>query len=399
MSEPTTAQRTREVRISADSHVAEPFDLWETRLPEALRDRALRFPDLKVGEVHHTRAGGWDPKERLKDMALDGISAEVLYPSLGLGAFRTQNPILAENYARVYNDWLIEYCREAPDRLWGQAVVPLWNVDWAVTELERCRNGDLRGATTWLVPPDDLPFYSDHYERFWAAAQDLGMPVSMHINAGPPVTPDVPMNPGVPPRPRPSTPESSGGARRLQPPNRPHRNLLAAMNALSDIIASGVLERYPGVNVVIAEVGVGWIPYWLEEEFDRREIERSGQRLSLLPSEYFYRQGHATFLDDAVGAHLLTWRGTESFMWSNDYPHQKCIWPFSEETIARTLGDLPEDVRSKAVCHNAARLYGMPVPAPMDPPAEPPQGPLPSRRWEPFLATQAHSSSRDVSRR
>jgi predicted TIM-barrel fold metal-dependent hydrolase len=159
------------------------------------------------------------------------------------------------------------------------------------------------------------------------------------------------------------------------------------MNALADIIGSGVLERYPGLHVVIAEVGVGWIPYWLEEEFDRRHTQGRGRRLGLLPSEYFYRQGHATFLDDAVGGHLLSWRGADSFMWSNDYPHERCIWPDSGETIARILGDLPEDIRSKAICHNAARLYGMPVPPPIPPPRGPLEGLLPSRRWKPPLAT------------
>ena len=83
----------REQRISADSHMAEPLDLWEIRLPRKFKDRALRFPKLKLYETnHHLRAGGWDPDERLKDMALDGISAEVLYPTLGKQAWLAEDP-------------------------------------------------------------------------------------------------------------------------------------------------------------------------------------------------------------------------------------------------------------------------------------------------------------------
>lgn len=389
MNGPTGTNGTQEVRISSDSHVAEPFDLWETRLPQAFRDRALSFPDLKLGEGHHTRPGGYDPRERLKDMAFDGVSAEVLYPSLALGIFRTKDPLLAHAYSQAYDDWMIEFCSEAPDRLWGQAAIPLWDIDWAIGELERSRKAGLRGVTIWLVPPDELPLYSQHYERFWAAAADLQMPVSMHINAGPPSVDGVPISQGVPSQRQASQPSGEGRERRPQPPARPHRNLLAAMNALADIVGSGVLERHPGLRFVIAEVGVGWIPYWLEEEFDRRYFQGAGPRLGALPSEYFYRQVFATFLDDAVGGRLLSWRGANTFMWSNDYPHERCIWPRSAETIERILGDVPEDIRSKVLCDNVAALYGMPIPAPIQPPSEPLAGLLPSIRWHAPVPSEA----------
>jgi predicted TIM-barrel fold metal-dependent hydrolase len=371
-----------EVRISSDSHVAEPFDLWETRMPAALRDRALRFPDLKLGEGHHTRPGGYDPTERLKDIAFDGVSAEVLYPSLASGIFRTKDTTLAHAYSRAYDDWMIDFCSEAPDRLWGQAAIPLWDIDWAIGELERTRKAGLPGVTIWLVPPDNLPLHSSHYERFWAAAADLQMPVSMHINAGPPAVDGVPMSSGGPTAARQAA-ETVANARegRRADPVRPHRNLLAAMNALADIVGCGALERHPGLNVVIAEVGVGWIPYWLEEEFDRRYIQGAGPRMAELPSDYFYRQVFATFLDDAIGGHLLAWRGANTFMWSNDYPHERCIWPLSEETIDRVLGDVPADVRAKVVCDNVARLYGKPIPTPIERPSEQVSGLMPSVRW------------------
>src|SRR5947208_1661377 len=75
-------------RISADSHMAEPPDLWEKRLPRVYADRAPRFPNVKPLQSRaHLRAGGWDPQERLRDQAYDGISAEVLYPTLGQAAY------------------------------------------------------------------------------------------------------------------------------------------------------------------------------------------------------------------------------------------------------------------------------------------------------------------------
>ena len=73
-----------EVLVSADSHVMEPPDLWTTRVPEPLRAKAPSFPPHKVGEGFQAHAGGWDPTARQKEMATDGVSAEVLYPTLAL---------------------------------------------------------------------------------------------------------------------------------------------------------------------------------------------------------------------------------------------------------------------------------------------------------------------------
>src|SRR6266567_8330873 len=134
-----------EQRISADSHMAEPPDLWETRLPEKYRDRALHFPNVKLYEsFQHFRAGGWDPHERLRDQAYDGISAEVLYPTLGYASYGVGDPALEEACTRVYNDWMIEFCDVAPDRLWGLGLISLWNIDNGIKELERCKRAGMR---------------------------------------------------------------------------------------------------------------------------------------------------------------------------------------------------------------------------------------------------------------
>lgn len=354
MSETSPVASDHEIRISADSHMAEPFDLWEKRLPAKLRDRAQRYPSGRYGAGLHLRAGGWDPAARLKDIAADGISAEVLYPTLGKDMYRQgkhPDPELTEASAHAYNDWMIEFCQEAPDRLWGQAEIVLWDIDHAVQELRRSKKSGLRGATIWMIPPEGLSFASDHYERFWAAAQDLEMPVSMHINQGfGPYGADRDSLRGDFVE---SVAFTCGGHKAI------------AMQALTEIICSGVLERYPGLKIVMAELEVGWIPFWLED-VDRRFLKsREHSRFPLLPSEYFNRQIYATFTQDEVGGFLLQRWGADNFMWSNDYPHPGCIWPHSDEVIALTLSHLSPEIRAKALCENAARLYGMPIPAPM----------------------------------
>ena len=354
MNAPTVATND-EVRISADSHMIEPVDLWQKRMPEKFRDRALAWPGPE-----RRREGGWVPSARLKDMALDGVVADVLYPTRAKSIFRQDyDPEISEAAARVYNDWMIEFCSEAPDRLWGQAIIPLWNIENAIEELDRCKKAGLAGVTIWMIPPDEIPFDSDHYERFWSAAEDLEMPVSMHINNGYGAYLIGQSKEGKEfrvHRTEWSTMDSLKGRA------TEHKQITA--DALTDIICSGALERHPRLKVVVAEVEVGWIPFWLEE-LDKR-FKRKGA-LPLLPSEYFYRQVYSTFTEDPVGGLLLSRYGADNFMWSNDYPHNGVgdIWLFSGAIIERDLGHLSAATRAKTLRETVAKLYGRPIPAPM----------------------------------
>ena len=111
--------------ISADSHVMEPADFWERRLDQKYRDNAPRvvpkrngmgyvfiapevnpFPvaggfaagrsgdelkDFMAKGYEAARASGWDPAARLKDQDVDGVCAEVLFPTLGMPLFQLKD--------------------------------------------------------------------------------------------------------------------------------------------------------------------------------------------------------------------------------------------------------------------------------------------------------------------
>jgi predicted TIM-barrel fold metal-dependent hydrolase len=359
MTQATLETISREQRISADSHMTEPPDLWEKRLPPTLRDRAPRIQNRDPSSGRE-RAGGWDPYERLKDLAYDGISAEVLYPSRGYAAYTVGDTELEEVCCRAYNDWMIEFCSVAPQRFWGLALISLWDIEHAVKELERCRKAGLRGAAIGLVPAEELLYGSDHYERFWAACQDLAMSVNMHINSGPGRLK--------------FSPQQRSGLM----PDGAAGHKWDCMKAVGNIVAAGVLERYPGLNVVFSEAGVGWIPFFAQE-FDYYQMSFAPSPSGLgrqrdiprPPSEYIYRQVYGAFIQDTVGCKLLPDYGLDTFMWSNDYPHSACIWPGATRFIAQDLGHLTPEGRAKVLCGNAARLYNDgQLPPPADPPGE-----------------------------
>ncbi len=334
--------------ISADSHVMEPADLWTTRLDRAYRDRAPVFKP-RTQDQFQGHPGGHDPRARITEMEQDGVSAEVLYPTLALTLFGLRDAALQAACFRTYNDWLIEYCRAAPGRLVGAAAISLYDVEAGVAELERCRRAGLRGSIIWQVPHPDLPFASPHYDRFWAASQALGMPVSFHILTG--------------------FGWAHAGFEALAWQENIKGAVLGELDeagrAVFDLILNRVLERFPKLSIVLVETEIGWLP-WVIEKLDQKlvKIGKAGigpgaSAYSLKPSEYCRRQVHATFFNDPVGTRMLGWWGAENCMWSSDYPHPNSTWPESRAVIARDLGYLDPERRARLAWKNAAALYGI----------------------------------------
>jgi predicted TIM-barrel fold metal-dependent hydrolase len=367
------------VVISADSHVMEPADLWTSRLDVGLREQApqvrrnegrpgwsFHAPGLPPSTVsgawgagrsgaelkaHLENAGyeaarpsGWDPVARLEDQDVDGVSAEVLYSTLGMRLFRMTDAVLQRAFFRVYNDWLAEFCRHAPRRLHGLGLISLWDVDAGVAELERCVALGLKGAMIWGFPPVDAPYFSRSYDRLWAAAQDHAVPLSLHIVSG------------------------MGEESRVDftaPAVRYMHMLHEVQRSLSQLVLGGVLERFPRLRIVGAESDCGWLAHWMQrmDHANSRFGAMMDVALSLRPSEYVRRQVWLTFLDDPVGAGSLESLGSDTFMWGSDFPHTDSTWPNSRTVIEKNLAGVPETVARKVLRENAAGLYHIDLPA------------------------------------
>jgi predicted TIM-barrel fold metal-dependent hydrolase len=337
-----------EVLISADSHVSEDPELWVQRLPVAFRDQAPVFPPRRVGGHFQAHEGGWDPNARVQEMEVDGVSAEVLYPSLTMDLFGLSDAALQEACFRVYNDWIIEYCSVAPDRLTGLGVISTFDIEHAVQELVRTRDAGLRGAVVWQAPPPELSFATDHYERLWATAQELDMPISMHILTGQRY-----------PFPRPRTAAGRTATHAFR--EAVNVKLLDASNAISDLIGSGVLERYPRAKFVLVENEISWLPFYLSQYDKYWSRGNLTSPMTMTPSEYFQRQIFATFFNDPPVRWILGEWGARNCMWSNDYPHPNSTWPNSRQVIERDLGHLPLDIRARLVRGNVGGLYNLAV--------------------------------------
>jgi predicted TIM-barrel fold metal-dependent hydrolase len=355
----------------------EPADLWTSRVDAELRDsapRVLRNPDRPGWSFHapglppsvvsgawgagrsgadlkahlenagyeSARPSGWDPAARLGDQDVDGVSAEVLYGTLGMRLFRMTDAPLQRAFFRVYNDWLAEFCRYAPQRLHGLGLISLWDVDAGVAELARCAALGHKGAMIWGFPPADAPYYSPRYDPLWAAAQDLGIPLSLHIVSG------------------------MGEESRVDftaPAVRYMHMLHEVQRSVSQLVLGGVLERFPRLQIVCAESDVGWLAHWMQrmDHAHARFGAMMDVALSLRPSDYVRRQLWLTFLDDAVGAASLESLGSDTFMWGSDFPHTDSTWPNSRSVIEKNLSGVAEAVARKVLRENAAALYRIEV--------------------------------------
>jgi len=369
--------------ISADSHMMEPAELWTARLDRKFGDRAPHvvktdhgylftapgvypFPvaggfglgrsGKELGEHFRShgyeaaRPSGWDPVERLKDQDIDGVEAEVLYTTLGMTLFGLADAELQQACFRVYNDWLAEFCSHDRRRLHGVALIALEDIGAGRKELERCAAAGLKGGMIYGAAPAQRPYFSLEYDPFWAAAQDLEMPLSLHVftrgNQG--NQPNVGRKP---------VSEYMNLSRAYV------RGIHEVQDSLADIIQSGVLERFPRLKIVSAENDTGWLPhfmYRLDHVYEKfAAFANEAQPLKMKPSDYIRRQLWATFQDDPIGPALYQVFGENNFMWASDFPHTDSTWPHSHAVIDASFQGVPESITRRIVFHNANQLYRM----------------------------------------
>jgi predicted TIM-barrel fold metal-dependent hydrolase len=355
--------------ISADSHVNPPAAMWAEYLPASFRDRAPRIEStdegdfevfegtrkpvlginamagkkpeeysLMVRRLDDVRAGGYEPGARLEDMDADGVRAEVIY---GGGPLRSQDDELRIASYAAYNDWLADFCGKDPKRLLGIAYLPVDTPELAIAEVKRAASRGLHGC---VIPrfPDEGEWFDAHWDPLWRAILDVGWAAAIHV----------------------------GGRERKQAMPR-----LDATNFMTDLlmskfamaesicrfVLSGLLARYPDLNLVSVEGQLGWLSftqYYLDHVWEKHRFWTKSE-LEERPSFYFRRQVYATFMDDPIGLRERKHIGIDNIMWASDYPHSETTWPNSRKLTDEWTSDFPEDERRKILYGNAERLYNL----------------------------------------
>ena len=383
--------------IDADTHLTEPHDMWVKRAPAKFKDRVPQVKvhegirswiidgDKSIGTGAHPNSaiykeggkirdldtflkiqfeevhkGSSSIKERLEVMDANGIWAHIVYPNiLGFGgqASAKVDPELRLVTVQIYNDAMAEMQEESGGRFFPMALLPWWDVKEAVRETERCVNMGLRGinihSDPHTVKDENGNFIPDlgqeHWYPLWELCQDKDLPINFHIGASE-TSIDWMGNMGWP-----------GLSRDL------YAGIMGAMiffnngKTVSNLIYSGLFDRFEKLKFVSVESGVGWVPFLKQAlDYQLKEIAET-KSFRKLPSEYFASNFYFCFWFEQGQDMINSLRsvGVDNCLFETDFPHPTSLYPFDD--LESRLEGLTYEERAKVLSLNSAKLYKIPV--------------------------------------
>ena len=382
--------------ISADGHLEVKPERWVHRVPAKYRDRAPRsitlpdgadglliegqplleqnFIDLRAGRS----SGDWSPvgtkvedaagtgsaEQRLSEQDTDGLAAEVLYPNMVAGPVLWRNITHDEPYkamVRAYNDWLgEEYCSVNRERLIGMGVLPWTNVDDCIEEMEHCAKLGLKGVMLGTLPSaNGYPTPED--DKFWAAVVDMQMPITCHVafnNTGKRANQPTFRYPN-------EDPAIMAKVRRPLLEWITNFGLRPAVS-VTQMVMSGVFDRFPTLQMYFAETRLGWVPFWLEHAdlwYDRHvgwAQELLGfQPMKRKPSEYVNDHVSFSVQYEHVAVELRHHVGIDHIMFATDFPHIECEYPNTLPLVEAIYANVPSNESYRILAGNVINYFGL----------------------------------------
>jgi uncharacterized protein len=377
--------------IDADTHVVEPPDLWTSRIASKWGDAIPHVawdPDkqeeawfagsMRLGAVGAPAMAGWhehpplhprrfadadpvswDPVKRAQLMDEYGIAAQILYPNVAVfdakSIVEMGNTELQRACISAYNDYLVDFSAAAPGRFVPVACLPFWDLEATLQEIDRCAAAGHKGIVFTQDPSYfGMPALTDRFwDPMWASAQEKSLPVNFHI--------------------------ASGDLNLFElghPDNGAHANYAAMgvsffmsnARTIAQLVTGGICHRFPELNFVSVESGIGWIPFALEAldwQWRNCGVAKEHPEYELLPSEYFRRQIYGCFWFEAGSALLaLELLGADNVLYETDYPHPTSMSPGPasvaqrpDEYLADLFRELDVTDARKILHDNASRIY------------------------------------------
>jgi predicted TIM-barrel fold metal-dependent hydrolase len=388
------ARRRLYTVISVDDHVVEPPDTFKGRLPAKFAERAPRiveladgseawtiegktYPQIAMGAVvgrprdqwgmeatrySDIRPGCYDAKQRIKDMDIDGVYAQVNFPSLiaGLGGATFYTGVkdrdLGLALVRAWNDWHYEeWMQPYPDRVIGCQVAWLGDPQLAAEEIRRNARRGYK-AVTFPADPSQLGLplmISGHWDPFIAACEETETVICMHVgsdgwNASP-----------------------VGAALEVSTLCFP----LASYRTSADWLWSGIPSRFPKIKIALSEGGIGWVQMLVDRinyVMDHSAVspDQGWRDKTMHPVDVFRRNFYFCAIEfGSAGIEARHEIGIDKIMVETDYPHADSTWPNTQSLLHEAIaGFTPDDIR-KLTWENASRLFRHPVPQNLQMPA------------------------------
>ncbi|MEY2944108.1 MAG: hypothetical protein RLY97_2122 [Pseudomonadota bacterium] len=382
--------------IDVDTHLVEPFDLWSSRAPAAMKDRLPRvkmvdgvrswvidddklllkgaIPSCTISkngekwpgldflnmQMEDVAVASYSVKERCEVMDAMGIDAQIIYPNiLGFGGHKAVavDDELRLATVQIFNDAMAEMQVDSGNRMYPMAMVPWWDVKLCVAEIERVHRMGLKGLNINSDPhlfcrsdgtmlPD---LGQDYWNPMWEICEAYDLPINFHIGAS----------------------EESMDFVGAQGWPGLHRDMRSGLGGamlfinngktMGNLILSGLLDRYPKLKFVSVESGLGWIPFLLEAiDYQMSETGFNAYKLQKKPSEYFKSNFYACFWFERRNlVHDIRQLGVDNCLFETDYPHPICLYPV--DNMDHAFAGLDEGDKVKLLSGNAALVYNIQV--------------------------------------
>lgn len=343
---------------SGDSHAMEPEDLWTSRLPKRLADRAPRTERGEKYEIIYIdgqqmsrqlndfmdamRPPGFkDLKIRLQDLDQEGIRCQLAFPSMGFWSVNIKDAELSRAVARGWNEWAVDDFMSQQNRIFTPAIVPLVEVGDAVREVEWAAERGFQSIFLPCTMPADKEWGLDIWEPLWSAADAHNMVLAYHIGTGGETV--VYRGPG-------------GAVVNYMETTYP------GMRVISHLVASGALDRHPDLKVLVAEGGAGWVPAIGDrmDEAYRQHGMFVRPRLNRLPSEIVRQQVYTSFQHDISAVQIIENTHYDNVMWGDDYPHLEGTYGHTQETLHQLFDAVDPRIRDRVLRGTFEELFTVP---------------------------------------
>ncbi|MEW9854396.1 amidohydrolase family protein [Novosphingobium sp. M1R2S20] len=366
------------VIISTDDHICEPPNMFDNQLSGDLLASA---PKLKTDEdgnnywyyqghvrgliglnavvgrpfeeygmepssFSQLREGCYDVHARIDDMDVNGIAASMCFGnSIGFDGqtfHKAPDKKLALRHLQAWNDWHYdEWCMAYPGRFIPIMILPTWDMDATVAEINRCAKKGFRVLSMNENPTvQGLPsIHNDYWDPMFKAIAENDMTTALHIGSGNPAphaSMETPIEAWISTMP------------------------LSVAQGLSDWLQLEELHKYPDMRIAISEGSIGWVPYFMERaDFSnwRHAAWTNSRFKDLKPSEMVKRHFLHCFLWDEYGLKNLAEIGEENVAYEVDYPHSDALWPDAPEHLYKQCHMLSDEQIDKITHRNAIKWF------------------------------------------
>ncbi|RYD95872.1 MAG: amidohydrolase [Sphingomonadales bacterium] len=377
--------------ISADSHIAEPPSLYTDYLDPQYRDRAprlevsphggslyvidgvndgkpfvtgmgslsaagvdpkaIRIEEWKWDDIHK---GSWDPKARLAAQDLDGVGAEIIFPSIGMVLCNHPDVGFKSACFTAYNRWMADFRSHAPDRLFAVGQTAVASVEEAIADFQRLKEMGFSCVMLPAEPATEFEYDDRRFDPLWEAAVALQLPISFHILTSRKESKAI----------ADAVVEAKEKNRGRSMAHYHHTLIRANQDLISTFLWGRVFERFPELKMVCAEADAGWVPHFAyrsDHFYRRHRFQHHVEDMSKLPSQWIASNVYFTFQDDLVAFESVSMMNRKRMLWANDFPHSDSTWPWSQQMLAYHTQHLSDEDRRAILRDNHIECFNLPL--------------------------------------